>query len=32
MMEKVYIQFPPGIAQGELPPLFVIGAQGDGNW
>ncbi|ETD53983.1 P-type conjugative transfer protein TrbG [Pseudomonas aeruginosa] len=27
--EKVYIQFPPGIAQGELPPLFVIGAQGD---
>ncbi|EPO7629424.1 TPA: P-type conjugative transfer protein TrbG [Citrobacter freundii] len=29
--EKVYIQFPPGIAQGELPPLFVIGAQGDGQ-
>jgi P-type conjugative transfer protein TrbG len=28
---KVYIQFPPGIAQGELPPLFVIGAQGDGQ-
>ncbi|AVS91604.1 P-type conjugative transfer protein TrbG [Paracidovorax avenae] len=27
--QKVYIQFPPGIAQGELPPLFVIGAQGD---
>lgn len=27
--EKVYIQFPAGIAQGELPPLFVIGAQGD---
>jgi len=26
---KVYIQFPAGIAQGELPPLFVIGAQGD---
>ena len=26
---EVYIQFPPGIAQGELPPLFVIGAQGD---
>ena len=23
---------PPGIAQGELPPLFVIGAQGDGSW
>ena len=29
--EKVYIQFPSGIAQGELPPLFVIGAQGDGQ-
>ncbi|BCX51799.1 MULTISPECIES: P-type conjugative transfer protein TrbG [Comamonas] len=29
--EKVYIQFPPGIAQCELPPLFVIGAQGDGQ-
>ncbi len=29
--EKVYIQFPAGIAQGELPPLFVIGAQGDGR-
>ncbi len=29
--EKVYIQFPPGIAQGELPPLFVIGSQGDGQ-
>ena len=29
--EKVYIQFPPGIAQGELPPLFVIGAQGGGQ-
>lgn len=29
--EKVYIQFPVGIAQGELPPLFVIGAQGDGQ-
>ena len=28
---KVYIQFPPGIAQGELPPLFVIGPQGDGQ-
>ena len=28
---KVYIQFPGGIAQGELPPLFVIGAQGDGQ-
>ncbi|TMN24549.1 P-type conjugative transfer protein TrbG [Pseudoxanthomonas sp. X-1] len=29
--EKVYIQFPPGIAQGELPPLFVIGPAGDGQ-
>lgn len=29
--EKVYIQFPPGIAQGELPPLFVIGPQGGGQ-
>lgn len=29
--DKVYIQFPGGIAQGELPPLFVIGAQGDGQ-
>lgn len=29
--EKVYIQFPAGIAQGELPPLFVIGAQADGQ-
>ncbi len=29
--EKVYIQFPSGIAQGELPPLFAIGAQGDGQ-
>jgi type IV secretion system protein TrbG len=29
--EKVYIQFPAGISQGELPPLFVIGAQGDGQ-
>lgn len=29
--EKVYIQFPAGIAQGKLLPLFVIGAQGDGQ-
>jgi type IV secretion system protein VirB9 len=29
--ERVYIQFPAGIAQGELPPLFVIGHQGDGQ-
>ena len=25
---KVYIQFPAGIAQGEMPPLFVIGPEG----
>lgn len=29
--QRVYIQFPGGIAQGELPPLFVVGAQGDGQ-
>ena len=29
--QKVYIHFPAGIAQGEQPPLFVIGAQGDGQ-
>ncbi len=29
--ERVYIQFPVGIAQGELPPLFVIGPKGDGQ-
>ena len=29
--ERVYIQFPGGITQGELPPLFVIGPQGDGQ-
>lgn len=27
--QRVYIQFPRQIAQGELPPLFVIGQQGD---
>lgn len=27
--EKVYIQFPSGIGQGELPPLFVVGTKGD---
>ncbi|HML28675.1 MAG TPA: P-type conjugative transfer protein TrbG [Hyphomicrobium sp.] len=26
--EKVYIQFPSGLAQGEAPPLFVIGPDG----
>ncbi|MCF3948050.1 P-type conjugative transfer protein TrbG [Acidiphilium sp. AL] len=25
---KVYIQFPPGIAQGDMPPLFILGASG----
>ncbi len=28
---KVYIQFPAGIAQGELPPLLVIGPEGEGQ-
>ena len=28
---KVFIEFPTGIAQGELPPLWVIGAEGDGQ-
>jgi len=26
---KVYIEFPRGIVQGEMPPLFVVGAAGD---
>lgn len=26
---RVYVVFPPGIVQGELPPLFVIGSQGE---
>ncbi len=25
---RVYVVFPPGIAQGEMPPLFVIGPDG----
>ncbi len=25
---KVYVEFSPGIAQGEMPPLFVIGTDG----
>jgi type IV secretion system protein VirB9 len=29
--QRVYIQFPVGIAQGELPPLFVVGPHGDGQ-
>jgi type IV secretion system protein VirB9 len=28
---RVYIQFPAGIAQGELPPLFVVGPDGKGE-
>ena len=28
---KVYIEMPRGIAQGEMPPLFVIGPEGDGQ-
>lgn len=27
--QKVYIQFPANIGQGELPPLFVVGATGE---
>ena len=26
---RVYVEFPRGIAQGEMPPLFVIGADGE---
>jgi type IV secretion system protein VirB9 len=26
--KKVYIEFPAGIAQGEMPPLFIVGAEG----
>jgi len=25
---RVYIEFPRGIAQGEMPPLFIVGSQG----
>jgi len=28
---QVFIQFPSGIAQGEMPPLWVIGPQGEGQ-
>jgi P-type conjugative transfer protein TrbG len=28
---KVYIEMPGGIAQGEAPPLFVIGSEGEGQ-
>lgn len=27
--QKVYIQFPSDITQGEMPPLFVLGSEGD---
>ncbi|MDA8349275.1 MAG: TrbG/VirB9 family P-type conjugative transfer protein, partial [Pseudomonadota bacterium] len=25
---RVYIQFPPGIGEGEMPPLFILGPKG----
>lgn len=28
---QVFIEFPTGIAQGEMPPLFVVGASGAGE-
>jgi len=28
---QVFIEFPSGIAQGEMPPLFVVGPNGDGE-
>lgn len=28
---QVFIEFPSGIGQGEMPPLFVVGAEGDGE-
>ncbi|QBY00428.1 P-type conjugative transfer protein TrbG [Rhodophyticola sp. CCM32] len=28
---QVFIEFPSGIGQGEMPPLFVIGPEGDGQ-
>jgi type IV secretion system protein VirB9 len=28
---QVFIEFPRGIGQGEMPPLFVIGPQGEGQ-
>jgi len=28
---QVFIEFPSGIAQGEMPPLWVVGPQGDGQ-
>lgn len=29
--KKVYIQFPRGIAQGDMPPLFVVGVDGNSD-
>jgi P-type conjugative transfer protein TrbG len=26
--KKVYVEFPAGIAQGEMPPLFIVGPEG----
>ena len=26
--KKVYIEFPAGIGQGEMPPLFIVGPEG----
>ena len=28
---QVFIEFPSGVGQGEMPPLWVIGAEGDGQ-
>ena len=28
---QVFIEFPSGISQGEMPPLWIIGAEGDGQ-
>lgn len=28
---KVYVEFPRGVIQGEMPPLFVIGADGEAH-
>ena len=28
---QVFIEFPRGIGQGEMPPLFVIGPEGEGR-
>ena len=28
---QVFIEFPSGIAQGEMPPLWVIGPAGEGQ-